>query len=128
MENKIAGAGLYSHEVPTVPGLVVEMSDGHHKGAAIWKRADGAGYRVVSYDDYTVCEVNSLQLVRGGDWVWGEEPLACDGDVPDGLAFYDGSVEVDDGEMLWHSEGETCPECGCVLRRKLDAHHRCGIE
>lgn len=105
--NRIAGYGQHSHEVPTVPGRVVEIRDGHHLGTAVWLRARGLGYYVfASYDTDRVGYAERCVLVRGQDVEDLPEglPYGCDLDSPDGLAL----VGVDhDDDLAWLSEHAT---------------------
>jgi hypothetical protein len=116
--NMIAGAGAHSHEVPTVPGLVVLIRDAHHEGTSIWLRPDRQpgerrAYAFADHERGTISYAPRVILVRG----WSEEDLPADGtpygldwDSPDGLVLVgvDNDVEIDadwlgEGEVLWDS-------------------------
>ncbi len=113
MENKVAGAGQYSHEVPSEVGRVVLMRDGHHNGTEVY-RLDTGWFRFVSLDTRTIGEAQHCALVRLSAEAYSmHEPYAIDLESPDGLAllgFHDQDDPSAFGEVLWSSAAETVDE------------------
>ena len=106
--NRIAGHGQHSHEVPTVPGRVVEIRDGHHLGTAVWLRDYDCRnpYAFASFDTHRIGYAERCVLVRGQDVEDLPEgmPYGCDLDSPDGIALI--GVDADD-DLGWLSEHAT---------------------
>ena len=106
-KNRIAGHGLYSHEVPSQIGAVVLIRDGQHNGTEVY--AVEEGFRFVSLDSGgDVATTDRCVLVRltGVSVDDLSEPYGCDLDTPDGLALIglDADEPADDlGEILWDS-------------------------
>lgn len=110
--NAIAGHGHHSHEVPSVPGRVVEIRDGNHNGTSVFQRED-EGFYFVSHDQDRVQHADRCVLVAGQDVEeLGEVAYGCDLSTPRGL-FLIGVSDGDDlawltdgSEVLWDSAGD----------------------
>jgi hypothetical protein len=104
VKNPIFGSGQHSHEVPVIPGVVVEIGDGTYHGLVV-RRDDGYGGRFLFVVIDITCSARTADrcvLVRGQkiDDIDPSMPYACDLESPDGLCF----VGVDDEELGWLSE------------------------
>jgi hypothetical protein len=76
------------------------MRDGHHDGTEIYWSQTRKQYVVVGLEWGTVTFCNRIVLVRGGK-INENDPLACDLDSPDGLAFYERINPHPEGEDLF---------------------------
>lgn len=100
--NQSAGFGQHSHEVPSSPGVVVDIRDGHHLGTSIWQREDGT-FCFASHDADTLERAQRCILVLGHDAEdLGGIPHGCDLDSPRGTFLI--GVSTDD-DLTWLSEG-----------------------
>jgi hypothetical protein len=104
MQNPTFGSGQHSHEVPVIPGVVVEMRDGAHAGTAVWRRDHRVPFVFASYDTNEVQYAPRCVLVRGqkiDDLDERTVSYACDLEPSDGLCL----VGVDnDDDLAWLSE------------------------
>jgi hypothetical protein len=105
VKNPTFGSGQHSHEVPVIPGVVVEMRDGAHAGTAVWRREHRDNpFVFASYDTDEVQCAQRCVLVRGqtiDDLDTSSVPYACDLEPADGLCL----VGIDnDDDLAWLSE------------------------
>lgn len=100
--NAIAGNGQHSHEVPSIPGIVVEIRDGGHSGTSIWQR-EGRGFYFASHDQDSLKHADRCVFVVGQDvQELGEVAYGCDLETPRG-SFLIGVSANDD--LSWLSDG-----------------------
>ena len=101
--NKLAGHGQHIHSVPSVPGLIVEIRDGHHDGTSVWQR-EGHGFYFASHDAESLQHADRCVFVVGqdADELVGGVPHGCDLSTPRG-SFLIGVATADD--LSWLSDG-----------------------
>lgn len=91
------GSGAHEHEVPERDGVIVSMGDCKHSGADIYWSEVYEAFVVVDLDDLKVSTHERLLLIQDGNWDnFHDRIVACDLEVPDGLAFV--SMQEEDWE------------------------------